>query len=150
MKNNRVFVCEGVDRSGKDSLAIEIGKLTDWSIPFLIRGPCGYDVYNKLHHKGFDSSQYEELAKTLDPFTYTFFLDCDADVIEKRFIETNEEPLRGGLSAIDNINAYRDTFNHYKNDLGLKHFYRVENNGDKSIEDLAKEIVEIIKGADSE
>ena len=127
MVNGTLIEIEGIDRSGKDTLALILYKLGNYKYNIRVRGMISQLVYNDKFARGYNFK-----------FDYTpiiVYLTVSEEEYWNRCINTNE-PLMD--TSID-----RALFDQYINEAKNKGMIVLEyDTSNRSSEDIAKDIIE--------
>ena len=146
MKINSICV-EGVDRCGKTEIIKLLDKATDYKFINVIRGPIGYEAYNRMFNKGQDSEAFKATGIIMSEYTVTIFIRCREETLRQRMIDTNEI-LRGCNSVEDSLlvmmerqSRYLDVFKE-ASFWPMKNLYVIDNDG--PLEETVAQIVALL------
>lgn len=102
-----LLIFEGVDRTGKDSLMLEIARMTDYTHMNIVRGPVGFMAYNTLYQKKVDEVEYQVLERRLMDIPHLMvYLYADTDTLEERARATHEAPLPRRMTFNEHLQVY--------------------------------------------
>jgi len=145
------IIYEGADRVGKDSLRLAIDKKYDYKYINVVRGPVGYEAYNRMFNKGQDTEAFKETARIMSKFSVALFIRCSEETLARRMRDTREG-LRGCKDVEESIRVmmerqrvYWDTFTEASSSWGrlgdgLRNFHVIDNDGtlDEAIERVSQ------------
>lgn len=83
---------DGVDRSGKSTLALELQKRTNYKYLLADRGPIGFYILDVLRNRDYD--RYKAFFSQVNNFAFGIYLEIPYEVCKERFIKTNEEECK--------------------------------------------------------
>jgi len=144
-----VLIIEGHDKSGKDSIRLALDKKFNYEFINVVRGPIGYEAYNRMFKKHQDSKAFKETAKRMDEFSVTVFLDVDEETLKRRMISTGEvvhdcpldaDPFKVAYARKE---FYKGVVEEAESVWGLKNVHVIDNNG--TIEEAVEKISSLLE-----
>lgn len=121
----KFITVSGIDKSGKSSIIAEFMTQTFWEHYVVDRDPSNYHglnyIQDRIRSKSNQLKLYEEFKDKLKHIVdLAIFVKCDPKVIEKRFIEHNEQPLVGKYSIEEHQKILENCFDEFNYPNSIK------------------------------